>query len=466
MTRIDPSSILNEITPAQPVVVLGGGMSGLTTAWELQRLGVPVRVVEQTPHRGGRIQSVVEGEGRVETGMQFYYSAYREARRLLRELDLHRELVPIHIRGQIFWEDRIAPFSKSWPWLKLLSAGDNFRLQLAVARRLFDLLRMSVFDYAGDDPLDRIDAVEYFTRHGNEAIIEVAIRPLVNSYAFCEPEGHSLAMLLRIVKLGGLAKTYGLARGNDSLPQAMAKRLIVTHGRAQEVLIEGGRVEGVVVEHESGRVETIETGCVVSALPGPAATQVLRGAPAVAQGLADLSYSTIVLANLHLDRALEGRDWVYVLSRQAGHQAAFAIDLLRRSPGMFPAGKSVIQVDFASPVSDRLLASDDATIVEQAIRDMQAFLPEIAEWVVDSSVVRRPRAHPNFRCGTFAAVRALQAQAARVEGLYLAGDYLRSPLCEGAVRSGLQAVEQLKGPRTHTPSASGRPARVGEAVTV
>jgi len=429
------------MTKNTPVVVVGGGIAGLSAALELQDRGHEVVVYEATPHVGGRIHSVADG-GVVETGMQFYYSSYTAARRLLRRFGLADQLHPIHVRGQMIHRGRIARFDKSWPWLSLLSAADNLRLQRAVARQVVGLARLTPFDYAAGDPLDAIDAAAYFRAAAGEEVVELAIRPMVNSYAFTEPEGHSLAMLLRLLRLGALGTMHGLPVGNSELPARMAASLRVVHAPVEAIVIDGERVRGVRVDGAH-----VDADQVVCAVRGSQAGALLPAAPGLAQTFDQLPYSSIVLANLHLDRPLHGPDWTYVLSRVDGHRAAFAVDLRRRCPSMFPDGRSVVQVDFADPEAERLLAASDADITRLALADLESFLPGVTGWVRHASVVRRPRALPSFSVGTFDRVRSLQQRASRIAGQHLAGDYLRAPLCEGAVRSGLDAARAVRCPQ-------------------
>jgi protoporphyrinogen/coproporphyrinogen III oxidase len=435
-------------TAQQPVVVVGGGIAGLTAAWELQRRGVPVKVIEQDPRVGGRIHSTTERGARLEVGMQFYYSAYSQTKRLLREFGLYKDLVPIHIRGLMYWQDRIAPFDKTKPWLKLLSTADNLRLQAAVAKKLIALLRISPFNYRANDRVNQTDVVEYFMKNGNEALIELAIRPMVNSYAFCEPEGHSLGMLLRIMKLGGLASTHGLKGGNDGLPAAMAKKLDVIHGRVTDIVVENGSVRYVEYEQDGKRV-SLNASSVICAARAPQAAKLLDSVPEIADSMKKLKYSSVLLINLHLDRPIPGEDWVYVFSRKSGHKAAFGIDLTRRSPIMHPDSKAVVQVNVASPVSDQMLNADNESLYKLAAKDMSAFLPNISDWIVDASVTRRPLALPSFHVGMHDQVREIEKSVANIGGLHLAGDYLRSPLCEGAVRAARKSAKKVMKPGSH-----------------
>lgn len=51
-----------------PVAVIGGGLTGLTTAWQLRRLGIPVVVFEAGIRPGGVMGSVRDGDWLLETG--------------------------------------------------------------------------------------------------------------------------------------------------------------------------------------------------------------------------------------------------------------------------------------------------------------------------------------------------------------------------------------------------------------
>jgi protoporphyrinogen/coproporphyrinogen III oxidase len=420
-------------TAERPVVVIGAGIAGAATAYRLHQRGVPVLLVERSDHIGGRMDSVDRHEGRFETGQQFYYSSYREVRRLLRELDLEHHLLPAPVRGYMCWEGRTTTFDKTKPWLDLLSARENLSLWAAVARKGWTMLRNSVFDFRANDPDDLVDVAEYFGRRVSKAVLELAVRPMVTSYSFAEPEGHSLSMLLRILKLGALAKTLALTQGNDALPKALAARVPGLRGAVQSIDLDAGEVSSVTVD---GRA--IPTHHVVCAAPPPSAHPLFAASsPALAEKLAAIEYTSTIMVNLALDQRLPGDGWVYTLSRHDGHRAAFAIDCLKRCPPCFPKDKSVLMVSFVNPLAAALMQRSDEELTRIAIDDMKIYLPSLGAMVKDVSVVRRRIAVPAFQTGTFRQIRAAQADSRAIQGLRLVGDYLKTPLIEGAVRSTL-----------------------------
>jgi squalene-associated FAD-dependent desaturase len=76
-----------------PVVVVGGGWSGLAAAIELVHAGVPVTLIEAARQLGGRARCVRFGELRVDNGQHILLGAYREWLALLRRIGLQEAQV-------------------------------------------------------------------------------------------------------------------------------------------------------------------------------------------------------------------------------------------------------------------------------------------------------------------------------------------------------------------------------------
>ncbi len=71
-----------------PVVIVGAGLTGLTTAYELRKAGVETVILEASSQPGGRIQTVTFADGtHVEAHMEEYW-ARSPAYQLLRELNV------------------------------------------------------------------------------------------------------------------------------------------------------------------------------------------------------------------------------------------------------------------------------------------------------------------------------------------------------------------------------------------
>ncbi len=92
------------------VVVVGGGIAGLTAAWELTGgaagpgPGTPAVVVLDAGERaGGKLCTVTLGGGEVDAGPDGFLGRRPEAVELCRELGLEHELVPVARAGAAVW---------------------------------------------------------------------------------------------------------------------------------------------------------------------------------------------------------------------------------------------------------------------------------------------------------------------------------------------------------------------------
>lgn len=71
------------------VIVLGGGISGLYSAYLLGKTGIKVKLLEATDRLGGRIRTVADTSGNfLDLGAEWIQSDHRTARSLIRELGL------------------------------------------------------------------------------------------------------------------------------------------------------------------------------------------------------------------------------------------------------------------------------------------------------------------------------------------------------------------------------------------
>jgi monoamine oxidase len=75
------------------VLIVGGGLTGLTTAYELKKAGIDSLILEASPRIGGRIQSVRLMDGAIAEGHMEEYFERNPAVPLLRELGLGPQLV-------------------------------------------------------------------------------------------------------------------------------------------------------------------------------------------------------------------------------------------------------------------------------------------------------------------------------------------------------------------------------------
>ncbi|MEX2247872.1 MAG: FAD-dependent oxidoreductase [Dehalococcoidia bacterium] len=75
-------------TGPKKIIVVGGGIAGLTAAYRLQQRGFDAEVLEREDTAGGRMRSERHGDFVVDRGAQFIASSYHNMRALVDELGL------------------------------------------------------------------------------------------------------------------------------------------------------------------------------------------------------------------------------------------------------------------------------------------------------------------------------------------------------------------------------------------
>jgi len=98
------------------VLIVGGGLTGLTTAYELNKAGIDSVILEASPRIGGRVQSVrlMDGDS-AEAHMEEYFER-NPAVALLRELGLGQQLVPDEAHSSVRIGGKNYPYRGDGDW--------------------------------------------------------------------------------------------------------------------------------------------------------------------------------------------------------------------------------------------------------------------------------------------------------------------------------------------------------------
>ena len=81
-------------TSPRPVVIVGGGISGLATAYYLAQRGIRPTLIEQAPRLGGMVSTELIGGNRVENGPDSFLLNKTAAVELIRAIGLEDQLIP------------------------------------------------------------------------------------------------------------------------------------------------------------------------------------------------------------------------------------------------------------------------------------------------------------------------------------------------------------------------------------
>jgi protoporphyrinogen oxidase len=386
------------------VVVLGGGVAGLSAGLYLARAGYPVTLIERGPVLGGLCGSFRVGDFTLDHGPHKLYSVVPgildEIRALMDgRLIEHTKRNRIRLLGRYL--DYPLRLTNLLPLLGPLRAA---RLGLgyagAVAGGLFN----------GSEPANYED---YILRRFGRGVYELVFEPLAAKVwgdprllsadlaRARIPSGGAAEVILRLLKLKENSEDvdapffYYPRGGFGRWPERLAEELSASGGRiltgADPVALEreGGRVRAVTVRKD-GASERIECDTLVSSIPIHALAALLHpGSGEVEEEARGLRLRDLALVFLIVkrDRLLEDH-WIFFPERRYPFNRLFEQKAMDESMG--PPGRTALCCDLTCDAGDATWSAPDDELVRRCLASLvEAGL--LREDELESGFVRRFR---------------------------------------------------------------------------
>jgi squalene-associated FAD-dependent desaturase len=432
------------------VVVVGGGLAGVTAALHCAELGFEVKLLEARSRLGGATYSFPRGDLVVDTGQHVFLRCYTAYIGLLRRLGVAdaismqpRFRIPVLTpggRASVLRRSNLPAPAHLTPALlgyRLLTLSERAR----VARTALALRRLDP-----DDPaLDEISLGQWLRQRGESPRAVDALWGLLALAALnAHPENASMALATKVFRTGVLDATDS---ADIAIPQAPLGQLhgeaahrallavgadVRLRGKVQAIRLSGKGFQVSVRENTGDSVLLADS--VVVAVPHRAAAALVADLPVPGVAAwARLSAAPIVNVHVLYDRPVTGLEMAAVLDSPV----QWVFD--RTSISGAPRGQYLAISLSAAQEHIHARTEDLRELFVPALR--QAFPRAGEAQLLDFFVTREPNATFRQAPGT-AALRPAARTA--VPGLVLAGAWTGTgwpDTTEGAVLSGMRAAE-------------------------
>ena len=430
------------------IVVIGGGIAGLTCAFRLQQAGHDVEVLEREQSAGGRMRSERHGDFIVERGAQFIASGYRNLHHVASALGIDDRIRPlVRAHNAVLRAGRLEPADPGAPLRllgsRLLSVSAKARLprllfELWANRRLLDPYRPELAAR-----IDREDMPTYLRRTVGEDALEYLFSPAFSSTFDSEPEdlsGVFVLLALRVLVNGFELQWF--EGGNGLITRTLAQRVPVRTGA--NVLSVETEPDGAKVRYRSAsRERSVLADAAVVALPGSFVPQVCpKLTPAERAFFDEVHYVRGLIAFLLLDRAPATLPYYGVAFPRREGIDLYGIAADHHKEGAAPPGAGLVNAALTERAAARLWDAPEAAVVEHVVDEL-ARTP-VGRLAPRETVVHRWDAMlPQFRVGYTARLAAFLSRTDRSPRLAFAGDYLVGPYAEAALTSGMRAATEI-----------------------
>jgi oxygen-dependent protoporphyrinogen oxidase len=451
------------------VIVVGGGIAGLTVAWRLrqQRRDLKIVVLETADRPGGKIHTELLEHGAarflIELGADSMLLASKPwARELCHDLELDDEVVPVESAPHptAIWQSGRAVD---------LPAG----LSLLAPTQSEPLLRSPLLSQAGKARALREPEIpvregnddeslgSFVTRRFGREYLDAVAEPLLAGIYNANPDELSLLTSFpnfrkleveygsvtrgaqRAQQAAGGPPFFALRNGIEQLPTTLAARLgpLVRTGCRVE-RIERAELEGYRVTLQTG--EQLAAPAVVLATPASSARpllgQVAPEAACFSLSNCGSASGAIVLAwpDARIDRPLPG--FGLVIPKREGEPFNAITVHSRKYPGRAPAGWSLMRFFFGGYRSPQTLELDDDALLRAAC-DFAARAVGAHGTPAVVRIARWPEGSPIYQVDHLDTIACLEA--ALPLGLFLTGAAYRGPGIPDVVRSATELATRI-----------------------
>ncbi|MEE8475517.1 MAG: FAD-dependent oxidoreductase [Myxococcota bacterium] len=430
------------------IVVVGGGIAGLTCAWQLRRQGHDVEVLDRAAQPGGRLIAEVRHGFSVDRGARFISGNHPDLQNLLGDLDLaDRVYSPSPTVAAVQRRGVLHPTGPLRLWVsRLLSPTARARLPLLA----FHVLRSASglnprrADHAAQlERRDRVDLVTGMRPIAGDENLEFLIAPAFASAFDCEPEDLSFAFGLRALKQRARgSRPQSLRGGLGHLAEALASRVLVRvdcEVTSVETETDGARVRYRI----RGRPGSVVADAVVVAVAGCRVAPLCAKLTPAEQGFFEqVRYVRGIRAHLCFETAPAIPVFTDVMFPRSEGVELYGLRQGHRQMGAAPPGGSLLTATLTAPAAKRLWRADDAE-VSGFVTEQLASSP-IGQLAPDECIVHRSDAlRPLFPAGQLSRLARFLARMDRSPRLAFAGNYLVDPTLEGSVSSGMRAAAEV-----------------------
>lgn len=424
------------------VLIIGGGISGLSSAWWLAQSGLSVEVWEADKRPGGKILSTRQDGYLTERAAAMVMNFRPEVTELVREAGLEKAKT---VRQAAAESRRYLLYRGQ---LKALP----MRLGAMVASPLWSLrgkLRLLAEPFIFSRGRVDESVSDFITRRLGREILEKAIEPFVAGTLASDPDQASAVATLP--RLAALEQRYGSITAGVLINRVLRRRTACTTdtfsfrsgmGNLVETLAQtpgvntctGHSVEELVRERDGWRVtattpegqRSIFVRQVIMATPAPVAAALVTSLDKeLAELLGGINYAAVTVVHMGMDRDAVGHplDGAGFLAPR-GESSSLTGNLWMSTlfPDRAPPGKVLLSSYLGGARAPQVMDWDDDRIVDEALRTLRPLLTLKA----DPEMIRIDRhrqALPVYHGAYQARMQSIAARLQRLPGLYLEANY-------------------------------------------
>lgn len=432
------------------VIIVGSGLSGLTTAYKVAKENKSVLVLEKEKILGGRTSSWDDGGMQIESGFHRHIGFYKEFPNLLREIG-------INLSDIICWENEaeikisnkqnivlgIAPFFAPITFFKD-TLGNKEILSLKDKLSLSKFFIKGMTDYTfSPDSLDRYSVLDYANKLKIEKDVVDYIATSLSTGIFFLPKEKYSAKLFFGLFYPSLFRFYNMRIGaykcgmREAFIEPLAKKIEEYGG----VIRKNVDVKKIIIKDDSA--VGVNTNAGVFYADSVVLATDINGAQSIIENTkcSSLNYILKIPTISAITVQLELSEPIMKQDRTTFMPTTMIASYTEESRTTFKNSKGRASIILVS--KKEFDQWSDSKIVSMVTREFKKVGIDVDKKIIEYRVVRHTDKFYDFSKGND---HYRPDTKTPIKNLFLAGDYTREKMystMEGAVISGINAAEKI-----------------------
>lgn len=455
MTSINSTATDDSPGNRRQVVIVGGGISGLSAAYFLLEAGFRPLLIEKSNRFGGLIRTDFIDGCELEAGPDSFIAAKPAVASLARKLGIEAEIIGSNDAGRRIFIVKNGKLEPMPPGMVFMVPGDlkaalksRFFSPVAKLRFLREVLRRPktrqadvsirefILDHFGGESLDYLTEPLLSGVYGGDAagLSAQSVLPRFVDYE------RKFGSLIRGVQQERAARKEpgtslflsfrgGMQTLTDALQRAIEPKVEIMNAEVDSLeRTAGGWLLRTIGDHgmaKNSGAETIETAVVVLACPAHVNAHLLRAAcPALSDQLASIPYSSALLVTLVYDRGEIGHPldgFGFLVPRRERRGLAAATWVSTKFPSRTSPNRAALRAFIVGEDAQKLMHCPDDDLIGIVRREFARLMGISAEPLF-STIYRWPNSMPQYTVGHDDRKRLIAELAARQPGILLCGN--------------------------------------------
>lgn len=443
------------------IVILGGGLSGLSTGYVLSNAGFSVKVYERDSVVGGLSKTIDKNGFRFDLGGHRFFTRDEQIDTLVRNL-MGNELLTVQRSSKIYLRNKYFDYP-----LKPINAMFGLGIPTTVSiltdyarqktkRTIRNKETVSLEDWVVSN-FGRTMFNIYFKEY-SEKVWGIDCSRISETWVAQRIKGLSLATAIKnaFFKFSGkelatltdsfLYPSLGIGRLSHRLREEIEKSNNVFTDTIVECVNHSDFRVGSISVRNQGQVLTIPADECISSIPITKLVSMLNPSPppSILETAAKLRYRDLVIVAIMVDRErVTDQTWIYIPEQKIPFGRIH--EPTNWSPAMAPPGKSLLVMEFFSFRDDAVWNMQNDKLVALTVENLVRLGFINKQEVLDSVVVRVPKAYPLFEVGYRKHADDLHDYLGSFSNLHIAGrsGMFRYYNMDVAIRSGIETAEKV-----------------------